>query len=115
MENLDRERVPGRIGSNRTQIQTRDKHKDNTKLEPTRQSNLKLLSYIEQQISSKESSLECPVCLEVASSPIFMCQEQHLLCGACRPRLKACPECRINYIGHRRHRYSFLSSSLFLP
>ena len=99
-----------KLSRNRKQIQPEDKDEDDTKLDLTRQSNLKLLSYIEQQISSKESSLECPVGLEVASSPIFMCQEQHLVCGACRPRLQACPECRINYTGHRRHRLKFLSS-----
>ena len=35
------------------------------------------------------------------------------LCGACRPRLQACPECRIHYTGYRRHSYKFLSSSLW--
>ena len=102
-----------KLSKNRTDIQPEVKDEDYPKLEVARQSNLKLLLYIEQQISSNESSLECPVCLEVASSPIFMCQEQHLLCGACRPRLQACPECRIHYTGYRRHSYKFLSSSLW--
>ena len=104
------EKLKTNQSGNRTQIQPDINNEDDTRIELTRQSNLKLLSYIEQQISSKE----CPLCLEVASSPIFMCQEQHLVCGACRPRLQACPECRLNYIGQKRHRYNFVSSPSLL-
>ena len=35
--------------------------------------NLKLFDYINSQIEAKEKELECPVCLEVASIPIFCC------------------------------------------
>ena len=87
-----------------TQVKPKEKQKDENKLETRQQANQKLLAYIDQQISSKESSLECPVCLEVASTPIFMCEEQHLLCGSCRPRIQACPECRLQYTRNRRHR-----------
>ena len=65
------------------------------------------LKFIECQISEKEQELECPVCLEVACSPIFMCSEQHLICSTCRPKLSNCPECRVVYKGkNRRHRYA---------
>ena len=69
--------------------------------------NKQLLDFIDDQISEKEKELECPVCLEVAESPIFMCSELHLICCNCRPKLKACPECRIEYEGKpKRHRYA---------
>ena len=69
--------------------------------------NKELLEFIDNQIKEKEKELECPVCLEVACSPIFMCSEQHLICSTCRPKLSNCPECRVVYTGkNRRHRYA---------
>ena len=71
--------------------------------------NRELLEFIENQIIEKEKELECPVCLEIACSPIFMCSgyEQHLICSTCRPKLSSCPECRVVYTGEsRRHRYA---------
>merc|ERR1712179_451017 len=69
--------------------------------------NKEFLQFINNQISEKETELECPVCLEVACSPIFMCSEQHLICSTCRPKLSNCPECREGYGGQdRRHRYA---------
>jgi len=65
------------------------------------------LKFINNQIIEKEKELECPVCLEVACSPIFMCSEQHLICSTCRQKLSNCPECRVGYRGkQRRHRYA---------
>ena len=37
-----------------------------------------------QRICDKEQELVCPVCLEAASAPILMCEEQHLICNNCR-------------------------------
>ena len=66
-----------------------------------------LLDFIGHEISEKERELECPVCLDVADSPILMCSEQHLICGSCRPKVSQCPECREWYTGKdRRHRYA---------
>ena len=68
---------------------------------------ISLLAFIDRKISSKEGELECPVCLEEASSPIFMCSQLHLVCSSCRPKLTQCPECRQQYRGQpRRHRYT---------
>merc|ERR1712183_383262 len=65
------------------------------------------LKFINNQINEKRKELECPVCLELACSPIFMCSEQHLICSTCRPKLSNCPECRVAYRGqNRRHRYA---------
>ena len=69
--------------------------------------NSELLEFIDNKIIEKEKELECPVCLDVACSPIFMCSEQHLICSTCRPKLSNCPECRVLYTGkNRRHRYA---------
>ena len=74
-----------------------------TPVEPNKQ----LLDFIDKQIADKEKDLECPVCLEVASAPIFMCSEQHLICTNCRPKVKECPECRLQYEGKpKKHRYA---------
>merc|ERR1712179_227277 len=66
---------------------------------PIFEPNKELLEFIDNQIVEKEKELECPVCLEVACSPIFMCSEQHLICSTCRPKLSNCPECRVVYTG----------------
>ena len=46
------------------------------------------LDFIGVQIEEKEKELECPVCLETAAPPIFMCEEQHLVCESCRPKVR---------------------------
>ena len=63
----------------------------------------------EKSIEEKEKDLECPVCLDMAQVPIFMCEEQHVICSSCRmsERVDRCPMCRLEYSGKpRRHRYA---------
>ena len=59
--------------------------------------NQKLIDFIAKSIEKKEAELECPVCFEIAEAPIFMCQQQHLICSSCQPRVTSCPECREPY------------------
>ena len=67
----------------------------------------KLTTFLTKSIEEKEEALECPVCLETAKAPIFMCLQQHLVCFSCQPRLDSCPQCREGYQGlPRRHRYA---------
>merc|ERR550519_409064 len=67
----------------------------------------KQIEFLEGQIESISLSLECPVCMETASSPIYQCQESHLICGKCRPRVSTCPECRLPYAAKpQRNRYA---------
>ena len=78
--------------------------KSTYKLKPENQ---KVFDLLTKQIQEKETELECPVCFETVSSPIFMCLNMHLVCFICYPRLKKCPECRENYEETpRRHRYA---------
>jgi len=92
-----------RLQENKVSIQNLPHDNNNLSCEP----NKELLEFIENQIIEKEKELECPVCLEIACSPIFMCYEQHLICSVCRPKLSHCPECRVVLTGeNRRHRYA---------
>ena len=64
-----------------------------------------MTDFLSKAIKEKEADLKCPVCLETAEAPIFTCQEMHLICANCRPKLKECPECRAPYQAQpRRHR-----------
>merc|ERR1719509_670328 len=60
----------------------------------SKQPNMQLLESLDTKIRAKESELECPVCLEVACAPIFGCDDQHIICSSCRPKVSVCPECR---------------------
>ena len=41
--------------------------------------------------------LECPVCFETIDSvPIYQCQNGHVVCKNCQPKLKTCPICRVD-------------------
>lgn len=51
----------------------------------------------QQQLCSNSdlaSLFECPVCADFALPPILQCQNGHIVCAACRPRLQCCPTCR---------------------
>ena len=65
-----------------------------------------LLSSVNAKIEKEEAGLECPVCLETASVPIYTCSKQHLICSDCRSNVETCPECRDPYAGRERHRFA---------
>ena len=47
-------------------------------------------------IEGLKNILECPVCLSPpTSTPIYRCDNGHILCSVCRSKVKICPECRI--------------------
>ena len=43
-----------------------------------------MLTLLETQIATKKKELECPVCFEESTPPIFTCIAQHLICANCR-------------------------------
>ena len=91
----DKKSIEGKKAVNNNTLQSRSEY------------NKDFVEFIEQQIKKKEKELECPVCYNVANTPIFMCSEQHLICETCRPKVSHCPECRVKYSGkNRRHRYA---------
>jgi hypothetical protein len=60
---------------------------------------------IASEIEEKERDLECPVCFEICSPPIFMCHLSHQICKQCGPKVNVCPQCRQPYRKHRqRHK-----------
>lgn len=65
-----------------------------------------LIQFIESEIEDLEKELECPVCFNLASSPIFKCEDDHLICSSCKVKLRSCPQCREDYPtgGARRFR-----------
>ena len=66
-----------------------------------------LREFIEKEIATKEKELECPICMEIAASPILTCSEQHLICSNCRLKTEHCPVCSKSYHGkQKRHRYA---------
>ena len=58
--------------------------------------------------------MEWPVCFETAEVPIYMCQEMHLICANCRPKLKECPECRAPYQAQLKRHRSVVNAQLSL-
>lgn len=67
----------------------------------------KLLAHLDKSIDRYSTDLECPVCLETVDLPVYQCEESHLICAQCRPKVKECPECRVRYRGPpKRHRYA---------
>ena len=74
--------------------------------EPQKKEKGSVLVFMAESIKEKEEALTCPVCFEISSAPIFMCQQMHLICSECRPKLRTCPECRERYREWKRHRYA---------
>ena len=59
-----------------------------------------LSTFLSESIAQKESLLECPVCFNIASPPIFKCPSEHLICSRCLPSMKGkCPTCRTSIKG----------------
>eukprot|EP01006_Ploeotia_vitrea_P044655 TRINITY_DN66845_c4_g7_i1.p1 TRINITY_DN66845_c4_g7~~TRINITY_DN66845_c4_g7_i1.p1 ORF type:complete len:251 (-),score=1.69 TRINITY_DN66845_c4_g7_i1:243-995(-) len=47
-----------------------------------------------REAEENEKLIECPICLETMSPPIYQCHTGHLLCQECYPKLVRCPTCR---------------------
>ena len=47
-----------------------------------------MLEFLARNIQEKEAELECPVCLSEASSPLYSCDYQDLVCSSCLPLLQ---------------------------
>ena len=58
----------------------------------------KFLEHINKKIDAKERDLECSICLEVSSAPIYCCDEQHIICSDCRPKVSMCKSNKVSRI-----------------
>ena len=46
--------------------------------------------------------LNCPICLEtIICTPVFRCDNGHILCDSCHSKVEVCPECHIT-LGNQR-------------
>jgi hypothetical protein len=45
------------------------------------------IEFLETQVREKQEALECPICLQPASAPIYACPESHVICTSCLPKL----------------------------
>merc|ERR1719510_386807 len=61
---------------------------------------------IHNQILRLQTNLECPICTETASSPIYQCKEGHLVCSSCVVRVARCAICRQDGPVNVRNRYA---------
>ena len=61
---------------------------------------------IHNQILRLQTNLECPICTETASSPIYQCKEGHLVCSSCVVRVARCAICREAGPVNVRNRYA---------
>ena len=87
METEVRDLKMKQLKHNEEEVYFSDEDETSSEVNAIKSPNLQLLEYIDQKIEAKEKELECPVCLEVASVPIFMCDELHLICSSCRPKV----------------------------
>ena len=59
--------------------------------------NAELKQVLSDCIAGKESQLQCPYCLEMASPPIYKCSSEHLICNQCftKATISRCVICSI--------------------
>ena len=87
-------------------LEKNDKTELNKSVEVPNTATTGLIDFLSSSIKEKEADLECPVCMETAEIPIYTCNQMHLICSKCRPKLDVCPVCRTEYQDMRRHRYA---------
>jgi len=65
----------------------------------TTMKNQAIRDFLNATILEKEALLECPVCFQTATPPIYKCSKEHLICCQCFPRMKnnKCPTCRTEF------------------
>ena len=56
-----------------------------------------MLDFITVNIAEKEFDLECPICMDLAQPPIYMCRDSHLICNICAPLMAQCPTCWVPF------------------
>ncbi|XP_023015410.2 uncharacterized protein [Leptinotarsa decemlineata] len=70
-------------------------------------------SYVDNMTIMKRA-LECPICKDYMSSPIYFCQTGHIICHKCKDKLFRCPSCEADFVVSRNYTVEDLSESLQL-
>jgi E3 ubiquitin-protein ligase SIAH1 len=50
-----------------------------------------------------KDTLECPICYEFFTPPVFICSNGHSICSLCKDQSKTCPVCRGSYASGSRN------------
>ena len=66
------------------------------------------MELLKDAIEKKKEDLKCPICLETAKPPIFMCPNSHIICDACAPKVQTCPQCREKLPTPLKRLFSFI-------
>ncbi|KAK9701804.1 Seven in absentia protein family [Popillia japonica] len=61
------------------------------------------------------SNLECQVCTEYMSRPIYMCHTGHSICSQCKIKLSGCPSCKAVFTTTRNYALESLSLLFSYP
>lgn len=61
------------------------------------------------------NALECPVCLEIVSSPVLQCQRGHHVCNDCWTQVTSCPLCKRPRSEARNYVAEAVLEKLLLP
>lgn len=59
--------------------------------------------------------LECPVCLEIITSPVLQCERGHHICNHCWKRVISCPLCKCFKSKTRNYVAEAMIEKLLLP
>lgn len=59
--------------------------------------------------------LECPICFEFFTSPIFLCLGGHTFCNSCRSKITSCAICRSPLTNIRCHTLEQVTEHLLYP
>jgi len=77
--------------------------KNNELLKDNNETKLAMKEFLMESVVEKETLLECPVCYQTASPPIYKCTNEHLICSGCLPRVNSkCPTCRAGFPRNER-------------
>ena len=71
----------------KARMEDMDKESKSEKVKEIKPEIQKFLDNINRKIDAKERDLECSICLEVSIAPIYCCDEQHIICSDCRPKV----------------------------
>lgn len=59
--------------------------------------------------------LECPVCIEYMSPPIYICQNGHSFCESCKNKISVCSFCKSKMGNSRNYSLEHLSGLVYPP
>eukprot|EP00667_Euglena_gracilis_P016627 EG_transcript_17419 len=68
-----------------------------------------------RRLSLDLDAVQCPVCWDDITAPVFQCANGHLICAACHAALANCPSCRQRLTGCRNFAVERMLSAAAVP